>query len=165
VWDLTVCPQRASAYARVSDQAPTGFAANELEAQEGEGFRFAETAPFTICRRMAAKLEQAGLLRMQRQCELLQPVAHRIPEASGVTLVLKTNDDIVGIPHDDHVACGFTPSPALGPEVELEHRIADPRIIRLIQKWLKGGILEDGAVTVSDTGTGQGSVISLCDDN
>src|SRR6266849_510047 len=42
----------------------------------------------------------------------------------------------------------------------MEHRIGDPRIIRLIQKWLKAGILEDGAVTVSDRGTGQGSVIS-----
>ena len=42
----------------------------------------------------------------------------------------------------------------------LEHRIGDPRIIRLIQKWLKAGVLEDGVVTVSDKGTGQGSVIS-----
>src|SRR5690348_14832215 len=42
----------------------------------------------------------------------------------------------------------------------LEHRIADPRIIRLVRKWLKAGVLEDGVVTVSDTGTGQGSVIS-----
>jgi RNA-directed DNA polymerase len=42
----------------------------------------------------------------------------------------------------------------------LEHRIGDKRIIRLIQKWLQAGVLEDGAVTVSDTGTGQGSVIS-----
>ncbi|HEV3310025.1 MAG TPA: group II intron reverse transcriptase/maturase, partial [Chloroflexota bacterium] len=42
----------------------------------------------------------------------------------------------------------------------LEHRIADPRIIRLVQKWLKAGILEDGVVTVSETGTGQGSVAS-----
>ena len=42
----------------------------------------------------------------------------------------------------------------------LEHRIADPRIVRLIQKWLRAGVLEDGAVTVSDKGTGQGSVIS-----
>jgi RNA-directed DNA polymerase len=42
----------------------------------------------------------------------------------------------------------------------LEHRMADLRIIHLIQKWLKAGILEDGVVTVSDTGTGQGSVIS-----
>ena len=42
----------------------------------------------------------------------------------------------------------------------LKHRIADPRILRLIQKWLKAGIFEDGVVTVSDKGTGQGSVIS-----
>src|SRR3979409_881541 len=42
----------------------------------------------------------------------------------------------------------------------LEHRIGDRRIIRLIQKWLKAGILEDGVVSVSDRGTGQGSVIS-----
>ena len=42
----------------------------------------------------------------------------------------------------------------------LNHRIGDPRIIRLIQKWLRAGILEDGAVTISDKGTGQGSVAS-----
>jgi RNA-directed DNA polymerase len=42
----------------------------------------------------------------------------------------------------------------------LEHRIGDRRIIRLIQKWLKAGVLEDGVVSVSDMGTGQGSVIS-----
>ncbi len=42
----------------------------------------------------------------------------------------------------------------------VEHRIGDPRIIRLIRKWLKAGILEDGVVTASAKGTGQGSVIS-----
>jgi RNA-directed DNA polymerase len=42
----------------------------------------------------------------------------------------------------------------------LEHRIGDRRIIRLIMKWLKAGVLEDGVVTVSERGTGQGSVIS-----
>jgi RNA-directed DNA polymerase len=42
----------------------------------------------------------------------------------------------------------------------VEHRIGDPRIIRLIRKWLKAGVLEDGVVTISDKGTGQGSVIS-----
>lgn len=42
----------------------------------------------------------------------------------------------------------------------LEHRIGDKRIIRLIQKWLRAGILEDGIVMVDDRGTGQGSVIS-----
>ena len=47
----------------------------------------------------------------------------------------------------------------------VEHRIGDRRIIRLIRKWLKAGVLEDGIVTVSDRGTGQGAVISplLCE--
>src|ERR1700757_434061 len=39
----------------------------------------------------------------------------------------------------------------------LKRRIGDPRIIRLIQKWLKAGVLEDGVVTTSEVGTGQGS--------
>jgi RNA-directed DNA polymerase len=42
----------------------------------------------------------------------------------------------------------------------LEHRMADPRILRLIQKWLKAGVLENGVVTDSEKGTGQGTVIS-----
>ena len=42
----------------------------------------------------------------------------------------------------------------------LEHRIGDKRIIRLIRKWLTAGVLEDGSVTISERGTGQGSVIS-----
>jgi len=42
----------------------------------------------------------------------------------------------------------------------VEHRIGDPRIIRLIQKWLKAGVLEDGIMTDSAKGTGQGSAIS-----
>ena len=42
----------------------------------------------------------------------------------------------------------------------VEHRVGDKRVIRLILKWLKAGVLEDGIVTSSDRGTGQGSVIS-----
>jgi RNA-directed DNA polymerase len=42
----------------------------------------------------------------------------------------------------------------------VEHRVGDPRVIRLIQKWLKAGVLEDGIVRVSNRGTGQGAVIS-----
>ena len=42
----------------------------------------------------------------------------------------------------------------------VEHRIGDQRIIRLIRKWLKAGVMENGVVTVSERGTGQGAVIS-----
>src|SRR3984893_11628185 len=41
----------------------------------------------------------------------------------------------------------------------VEHRIGDPRVTRLIRKWLKAGVLEDGVVMNSDRGTGQGAVI------
>lgn len=42
----------------------------------------------------------------------------------------------------------------------LEHRIGDRRIIRMVKRFLKAGVAEDGSVTVSDEGTPQGGVIS-----
>jgi RNA-directed DNA polymerase len=42
----------------------------------------------------------------------------------------------------------------------VEHRVADPRILRLIQKWLKAGVMEDGKWSEPQTGSPQGSVIS-----
>jgi group II intron reverse transcriptase/maturase len=42
----------------------------------------------------------------------------------------------------------------------LEHRIADRRVLRLIRKWLKAGVLEDGKWSETETGTPQGAVIS-----
>lgn len=42
----------------------------------------------------------------------------------------------------------------------VEHRIADKRILRLIQKWLKAGVLEDGWVEATPAGVPQGATIS-----
>ena len=42
----------------------------------------------------------------------------------------------------------------------IEHRIGDKRIVRLIQRWLKAGVLEDGSWTPSEEGTPQGGLIS-----
>ena len=42
----------------------------------------------------------------------------------------------------------------------LRHRIADKRILRLIQKWLTAGVSEDGQWSQTTVGTPQGSVIS-----
>ena len=42
----------------------------------------------------------------------------------------------------------------------LEHRIGDERIIRLVRKWLKAGVLDEGELRVSEEGTPQGAVIS-----
>jgi group II intron reverse transcriptase/maturase len=42
----------------------------------------------------------------------------------------------------------------------IEHRIGDPNLIRVIQRFLKAGILEDGVFFASDEGTPQGGLVS-----
>jgi RNA-directed DNA polymerase len=42
----------------------------------------------------------------------------------------------------------------------VEHRVADPRILRLIRKWLNAGVMEEGQWSDTRTGTPQGSVLS-----
>src|SRR5262252_2072354 len=42
----------------------------------------------------------------------------------------------------------------------VEHRVADHRILRLIQKWLKAGVSEDGQWSETKVGTPQGAVVS-----
>jgi RNA-directed DNA polymerase len=42
----------------------------------------------------------------------------------------------------------------------LEHRVADQRVVRLIQKWLNAGVLEEGRRIRSEVGTVQGGSIS-----
>jgi RNA-directed DNA polymerase len=42
----------------------------------------------------------------------------------------------------------------------LEARIGDKRILRLIQKWLRAGVLEEGRIEIPERGTGQGAAIS-----
>jgi hypothetical protein len=50
---------------------------------------------------------------MKRQREAFEPLAHHIEESPGIHLALKTNDDVVGVSHNNHVARGLVPSPAL----------------------------------------------------
>src|SRR5450755_3169905 len=42
----------------------------------------------------------------------------------------------------------------------LEHRIADRRVLRLIQKWLAAGVIEDGEWSETEEGTAQGASVS-----
>lgn len=43
----------------------------------------------------------------------------------------------------------------------IEHRVGDPRMISLIRRWLKAGVLEDGEVHSNEEGTPQGGSISV----
>jgi retron-type reverse transcriptase len=42
----------------------------------------------------------------------------------------------------------------------VEHRVGDGRILRLIRKWLKAGVMEDGTLVPTEVGTPQGAVVS-----
>jgi group II intron reverse transcriptase/maturase len=43
----------------------------------------------------------------------------------------------------------------------VEHRVGDPRLLSLIRRWLKAGILEEGEIHPNDEGTPQGGPISV----
>jgi RNA-directed DNA polymerase len=42
----------------------------------------------------------------------------------------------------------------------VEHRVADPRVLRLIQRWLAAGVMEDGSLTDGQAGVPQGASLS-----
>jgi len=42
----------------------------------------------------------------------------------------------------------------------IEHRVGDRRVVRLIRKWLRAGVYEEGKWTKTVVGRAQGSVIS-----
>ncbi len=43
----------------------------------------------------------------------------------------------------------------------VEHRVGDPRILTLISRWLKAGVIENGKIETSEIGTPQGGSISV----
>ncbi len=98
--------------------ARASFPADEGEAQEVEGFRFAEPAPLTTLCRKTSELDQPGLLGMQRQRKPSQPLTHLFQKEPGIDMVLEADDKVIGIAHDNHVAGGQALSPAHGPEVK-----------------------------------------------
>lgn len=42
----------------------------------------------------------------------------------------------------------------------IEKRISDASILRLLRKWINIGVVDEGRLLVSETGTGQGQIIS-----
>jgi retron-type reverse transcriptase len=42
----------------------------------------------------------------------------------------------------------------------IEKRVSDRSVLQLIGKWIKVGVIEEGRLLVSETGTGQGQTIS-----
>jgi hypothetical protein len=71
--------------------APARFAADEREAQESERLRLTEPPPSAIVGRISAKLDESGLLRVERESELLKPRAHQFQEVASIVLVFEAD--------------------------------------------------------------------------
>src|SRR5262252_1629489 len=92
------CPHAIAPCCSFDKELPTAVAfTDEGKAKKVEGLRFSEPAVSASFRRKAAELDQAGLVRIERQRELLEPLAHIVPEAPGVRLVLEADDKSGGI--------------------------------------------------------------------
>src|SRR5947207_7416780 len=116
--------------------------ADKCKAQECEGLRLAKPALFSIGRRKAAKLDQPGLVRMQRKREPLQTFTHIRQEPLGVGFVLKSEDSVVGETHHNHIPSGVTLTPLVHPQVE---RIME---INVGQQGRCSRTLRDASLTV-----------------
>src|SRR5262249_59240176 len=104
------CPHAIAPGCSFDKELPTAIAfTDEGKAKEVEGLRFSEPAMSSSFCRKAAELEQAGFVRVERQRELLEPLAHIVPEAPGVNLVLQPDDHGLSIPQSDHVAPPLPP--------------------------------------------------------
>src|SRR5689334_19597810 len=66
-----------------------GSTADQRKTQEVEGLRLTKTALLAIVHRIAAELDQPGLLGVKRQRELLKPLPHHFEEPMRIGLALE----------------------------------------------------------------------------
>ena len=76
------------------EEAPSGAATDVSEPKKVERLRFSKATPRSILGRKAAELDQARLVRMQRECELLHPLVQCCLKALGISLVLEAADNV-----------------------------------------------------------------------
>src|SRR5690606_30818568 len=83
-----------------------------------ERFRFALAALLAVFGRERSEFQQARLFGMQLQLELAETLSQLLPKPRGVRLMLESEHDVVGEPHNDDIAAGLLLPPCLDPEVE-----------------------------------------------
>ena len=88
------------------------------EAEEGERLRFPESTLLPVLGGVPTEFQQPRLVGMQFQGELREALAQRDQEPFRIVTELKAHDEVVCVPHDEHVAAGLRPPPPMDPEVE-----------------------------------------------
>src|SRR6202047_532642 len=91
------------------------------------------------------------------------PISRGVPESRAVTDPVHVRKHLQREPGDPRFSHGRSWFDAISHEwlvKFIEHRIADGRVVRLIQKWLNAGVLEDGRRIRVEEGTPQGGSAS-----
>ena len=109
------------------------------ETQKIKRFGLPLSKPCKLLGRVAAKADQSGLVRVQRQFELAQSLVQILQKGLCLMLVLETNDLIVGKAYDDHVAVRLGVAPSL-----------DPQIVPVMQIDARSQVYFEGAVLIED---------------
>ena len=76
------------------ERTATGATTEVGEAEEREALRFAQATPDPAFGRKAAKLDQASLLWVQQQRELLEPLLQLRQKSPGVGFVLEAGNEV-----------------------------------------------------------------------
>jgi hypothetical protein len=88
------------------------------ETQEIEGLRPAFPPKTTAVSRKASELDEPGLIGMKAKAESGQAIPEVIQKTQGLPAVLESQDKVVGVPDDDHIASSKTTTPMMRPEVQ-----------------------------------------------
>src|ERR1700677_1055892 len=92
--------------------------ADMREAKEVEGLRLAFSSSFPVLFGIPPELDPARLFRVQFQSELPQPFSQALAKTICVRIPLETEDDVVRIAEDDHLASRTLLAPDVHPEIE-----------------------------------------------
>ena len=87
------------------------------ETQKIKRFGLPLTKPRTLLGRVAAKADQPGLVRVQRQFERAHSLVQIVQKGLCLMLMLEADDLIVRKAHDDHVAVRLGQAPSLDPQI------------------------------------------------
>src|SRR5262249_58811336 len=88
------------------------------EAQKRERLRLAQAPTCPALSRVPAELNQPGLVRVQLQTVLRQPLAKLDQEPLGFVPAFKPDNEVVGPTHDHHITAAELPPPPVGPPVQ-----------------------------------------------
>jgi len=92
--------------------------ADVRESKEVERLGLTQARSPTALGRIGAELQQSGLLRVQLQRELGQPLSQFGAKPLGIGLHLEAKHDVIGETHDDHLAARLLTTPRPDPQIE-----------------------------------------------